>query len=57
MLTQEENEFLCRVGPGTPMGNLFREYQIPVLLSEVRKRWPADSCQTAWRGSRGVSHP
>ena len=32
-LTREENEILTRVGPGTPMGNLFRRYQIPVLLS------------------------
>jgi phenylpropionate dioxygenase-like ring-hydroxylating dioxygenase large terminal subunit len=34
MLTQEENELICRVGPGTPMGNLFREYWLPALLSE-----------------------
>ena len=29
MLTLEDNEVLCRVGPGTPMGNLLREYWIP----------------------------
>jgi hypothetical protein len=23
MLRQEENEYLCHIGPGTPMGNLF----------------------------------
>jgi nitrite reductase/ring-hydroxylating ferredoxin subunit len=34
MLTQEENELICHVGPGTPMGNLFREYWLPALLSE-----------------------
>jgi phenylpropionate dioxygenase-like ring-hydroxylating dioxygenase large terminal subunit len=34
MLTQEENELICRVGPGTPMGNVFREYWLPALLSE-----------------------
>lgn len=33
MLTREENEMLCRVGPGTPMGELFREYWIPALPS------------------------
>lgn len=33
MLTREENELLCRVGPGTPMGELFREYWIPALPS------------------------
>src|ERR1700722_6285472 len=35
MLSQQDNERLTRVGPGTPMGNLFRRYWIPALLSEV----------------------
>ena len=30
MLTQEQNETLTRVGPGTPMGNLMRRYWHPV---------------------------
>jgi phenylpropionate dioxygenase-like ring-hydroxylating dioxygenase large terminal subunit len=34
MLTPEENERLTRVGPGTPMGNLFRRYWLPFALSE-----------------------
>ena len=29
----EQNEFLVRTGPGTPMGELFRRYWHPVLLS------------------------
>ena len=33
MLTQEDNELLCRVGPGTPMGKLLRRYWLPALLS------------------------
>src|SRR5580692_4549495 len=33
MLSQQDNERLTRVGPGTPMGNLFRRYWIPALLS------------------------
>ena len=33
MLTREENELLCRVGPGTPMGEVFRRYWLPALLS------------------------
>src|SRR5687768_1260647 len=33
-MTKEENELLTKVGPGTPMGELFRQYQIPVLLSK-----------------------
>jgi hypothetical protein len=33
MLSTAENELICRVGPGTPMGNLMRQYWIPALLS------------------------
>ena len=31
MLTQKDNETLTRVGPGTPMGNLMRQYWLPFL--------------------------
>ncbi len=34
MLTQEENELLIRVGPGTPAGELMRRYWQPAALSE-----------------------
>lgn len=33
MLSHEDNELLCRVGPGTPMGELMRQYWIPCLPS------------------------
>ena len=33
MLTKEENELLCRVGPGTPMGDVFRRYWLPAIRS------------------------
>jgi len=33
MLKQEENELICRVGAGTPMGNFMREYWVPAGLS------------------------
>ena len=33
MLTQEENDLLTRVGPGTPMGDLMREYWLPAFMS------------------------
>jgi phthalate 4,5-dioxygenase len=44
MLSREENALLTAVGPGTPMGDLMRQYWMPVLLSaelapgEQRKR-------------------
>ena len=34
MLSAEENELLTRVGPGTPVGELMRQYWLPVMLSE-----------------------
>ena len=33
MLSKEDNERLTRVGMGTPMGNVFRRYWLPALLS------------------------
>ncbi len=34
MLTREENELLCRVGPDAPMGKMMRRYWIPALMSD-----------------------
>ena len=34
MLSAADNDILCRVGPGTPMGAMLREYWIPALCPE-----------------------
>ncbi len=34
MLTKEENELLCRVGPGTPAGEVLRRYWHPVSVAQ-----------------------
>ena len=34
MLSKAENEYLCRIGPGTPMGNLMRQYWLPAIRSD-----------------------
>lgn len=34
MLSSSMNEYLCRVGPGTPMGETMRRYWWPAVLSE-----------------------
>ena len=34
MLSREDNELLCRVGRGSPMGDLLRQYWIPALTSD-----------------------
>ena len=41
MLKQEINDLLTQTGPGTPMGDLFRQYWIPALLAE---ELPEDDC-------------
>jgi phthalate 4,5-dioxygenase oxygenase subunit len=41
MLSAKDNEYLCRVGPGTPMGNLLRQYWLPALRSD---ELPAPDC-------------
>jgi phthalate 4,5-dioxygenase oxygenase subunit len=41
MLSKEDNELLCRVGPGTPMGELIRQYWMPFLPSD---QLPAPDC-------------
>ncbi|MBI2761293.1 MAG: Rieske 2Fe-2S domain-containing protein [Chloroflexi bacterium] len=33
MLSQEENKLLTETGPGTPMGDVFRRFWLPALLS------------------------
>src|SRR5262247_4140232 len=39
MLSREDNELLCKVGPGTPTGDLLRQYWIPALMtSELPER-------------------
>jgi len=32
MLSVQDNELLCRTGPGTPMGELFRRFWLPALV-------------------------
>ena len=34
MLSVADNELMCRVGPGSPMGDLLRQYWIPALTPE-----------------------
>jgi phthalate 4,5-dioxygenase len=33
MITREENDRLCRIGPGTPMGALFRRFWVPICAA------------------------
>ena len=48
MLNHEDNEFITRVGPGTPVGTLMRQYWVPaaplVGTPESRLRSGFGSC-------------
>src|ERR687886_2685256 len=61
MLSRKDNEYITRVGPGTPGGKLFRRYWMPALLAE---ELPKNDCPpvrvkllserlVAFRDSRG----
>ena len=41
MLSKEENNLITRVGPGTPMGELMRQYWMPAMMSS---ELPAPDC-------------
>jgi phthalate 4,5-dioxygenase oxygenase subunit len=41
MLSKSDTDYLCRIGPGTPMGNLMREYWMPAIRSD---ELPAPDC-------------
>ena len=36
MLSQADNDLLCRVGPGTPAGELLRRYWHPIAVASTR---------------------
>ena len=47
MLSSEDNELLCRVGSGTPMGDLMRQYWIPACSPVSCPRQTARPCACA----------
>ena len=52
MLSREDNELLCKVGPGTPTGALLRQYWIPALMSS---ELPERDGAPVRKGARSVS--
>jgi nitrite reductase/ring-hydroxylating ferredoxin subunit len=55
MLSREDNELVCRVGPGTPMGALMREYWVPALLSSELPKPDSDPVRVMLLGERLVA--
>ncbi len=60
MLSKEDMDLLCRVGPGTPMGHLMRQYWLPLVYTwELESDGPPLRVRIlgenliAWRDSEG----
>ena len=54
--TQEENDRLTRIGPGTPMGNLLRRYWHPVGVERrARRRSRSSACAASAKTSRSFA--
>jgi phenylpropionate dioxygenase-like ring-hydroxylating dioxygenase large terminal subunit len=55
MLTKIDNETVCRVGPGTPMGSLMRQYWVPALLSSELPQPDSDPVRVVLLGEQLVA--
>src|SRR5215207_721828 len=55
MLSKEENDLVSNVGPGTPMGNLMRQYWIPAVLSSEMAAPDSDPVRVTLLGERLVA--
>ena len=52
MLSKADNEIVSRVGPGTPMGELFRQYWVPALLSRELPSQDSDPVRVLLLGEK-----
>ncbi len=53
-MLKEDNETLCRVGPETPMGQVFRRYWTPIAVAERLSEPDGDPQRVAFCGERFV---
>jgi phenylpropionate dioxygenase-like ring-hydroxylating dioxygenase large terminal subunit len=55
MLSKIDNDTVCRVGPGTPMGSLMRQYWVPALLSSELPQPDSDPVRVVLLGERLIA--
>jgi phthalate 4,5-dioxygenase oxygenase subunit len=55
MLSKEENDLVTRVGPGTPMGSLMRQYWLPAMLSSELPRPDSDPVRVLLLGEKLIA--
>src|SRR5579859_4092490 len=55
MLSEHDNQTVCRVGPGTPMGRLMREYWVPALLARELPARDSDPVRVMLLGEKLIA--
>jgi len=55
MLSKVDNEAVCKVGPGTVMGNLMRQYWLPALLSSELPQADSDPVRVLLLGEKLIA--
>src|SRR5712692_3772914 len=55
MLSKEDNELLCRVGPGTLMGDVMRQYWLPAMLSSECPKADSDPLRVMLLGEQLIA--
>jgi phthalate 4,5-dioxygenase oxygenase subunit len=55
VLSKEDNELITRVGPGTPMGELMRQYWVPALMSSELPNNDSDPVRVMLLGEQLVA--
>ena len=55
MLSKEDNELVTRVGPGTLMGNLMRQYWLPAMLSSELPTADSDPVRVLLLGEKLIA--
>src|SRR6266536_5482978 len=55
MLSKIDNETVSRVGPGTPMGTLMRQYWLPALLSSELPKPDSDPVRVVLLGEHLIA--
>src|ERR671927_175497 len=55
MLSREDNELICRTGPGTPMGQFMRQYWIPAMLSSELPQPDSDPVRVLLLGEKLIA--
>jgi phthalate 4,5-dioxygenase oxygenase subunit len=55
VLSKQDNDYVSRVGPGTPMGDLMRQYWLPAMLSSELRSTDSDPVRVLLLGEKLIA--